>query len=356
MASLTDISSDNPQRRHRVRYPGKYPRRFEEKYKEHAPERYAETVAKVIASGKTPAGTHRPIMVGEILEALVPKSGEIGVDCTVGYGGHAAHLLPRLLPGGRFLGLDTDPIELPKTETRLRALGFGPDVLSVHRGNYAGLSRVLTAAGLSGVDLILADLGVSSMQLDDPGRGFSAKFEGALDMRMNPSHGQPASALLQRLNEEQLARILSDNADEPRASTLAAVLAGRSFASTTALAGAIRAALPGINRAEQELSERRVFQALRIEVNDEFSALEALLRQVPERLNPKGRVAILSFHSGEDRRVKKAFEAGLRSGCYAAIAPEVIRASAEERYANPRSASAKLRWAQRGPEATPELH
>src|ERR1044071_6808918 len=154
--------------RRRVRYSGKYPRRFEEKYKERDPSRYSDTVAKVLASGKTPAGTHRPIMVAEILEVLAPKAGELAVDCTLGYGGHAEEILARLRPDGRLIGLDADPIELPKTEARLRAAGFGPELFTAVRSNFAGLPKVLAGANLSGADCILADLGVSSMQLDDP--------------------------------------------------------------------------------------------------------------------------------------------------------------------------------------------
>jgi 16S rRNA (cytosine1402-N4)-methyltransferase len=334
-------------RRRRPRYAGRHPRRFEEKYKEHHPARYSDTVAKVLASGKTPAGTHRPIMVAEILEILSPKPGEAAIDCTLGYGGHAQELLPRLQPGGRLLGLDVDPLELPKTEMRLRALGFGPDIFTAQRGNFAGLPQVLARAGLRGADVILADLGVSSMQIDDPARGFSVKLEGPLDMRMNPQRGQPASALLQRIRPDALAELLAENADEPHAPALAAALAGRSFATTALLAAAIRAALPRVNREECDLSIRRVFQALRIAVNDEFSALATFLRVLPACLNPGGRAAVLTFHSGEDRRVKRAFAAGLRDRLYAEIASEVIRPNPAERRANPRSTPAKLRWARR---------
>jgi 16S rRNA (cytosine1402-N4)-methyltransferase len=333
--------------RRRPRYAGKYPRRFEEKYKEHDPERHGDTVAKVLASGKTPAGTHRPIMVAEVLAALAPQPGDVAVDATLGHGGHAQELLARLRPGGRLLGLDADPIELPKTEARLHALGFRPAEFTAHHSNFAGLPRVLAAAGLAGADCVLADLGVSSMQLDNPARGFTAKFAGPLDLRINPRHGQPASALLARLKAAELAAALAENADEPNAALLAPALAGRLFATTTELARAVREALPRSGRDGAELAVRRVFQALRIAVNDEFSALDTFLRVLPSCLNSGGRVAILTFHSGEDRRVKKSFEAGLRAGIYAAIADEVIRPSPEERHANPRSASAKLRWARK---------
>lgn len=346
------LPDERPTRR--VRYAGKNPRRFRDKYKELDPARYADDVAKVLASGKTPAGTHRPIMVGEILAALAPRPGEIAADCTLGYGGHAGALLAALAPGGRLYGLDVDPIEQPRTERRLREAGFGPDIFQARQMNFAGLPKLLAAESLDGVDLVLADLGVSSMQLDDPERGFTFKADGPLDLRLNPSRGQSAAALLAKIDAPRLAAILSENADEPRAELFAdAILAARRagpIARSQQLADAIRAALAQFDaRAATadavSAAQRRVFQALRIEVNDEFGALDALLRVLPRCLKPGGRAAVLSFHSGEDRRVKKSFQAGLREGAYAAVSEAPIRASAEERRANPRSASAKLRWA-----------
>lgn len=303
---------------------------------------FPEVAAKVLASGKTLAGTHRPIMVAEILDVLAPKRGEVAVDCTLGYGGHAQEILPQC---GRLIGLDVDPIELPKTEARLRALGFGADVFTARRSNFAGLPKALAGEGIAGVDMILADLGVSSMQLDDPVRGFSVKSDGPLDMRMNPRRGQPASVLLKTLEADELAALLGENADEPHADVLSRALAGRRFATTIEIGRAVRAALPRVHDDECEASVRRVFQALRIAVNDEFGALDMLLRDLPACLNRGGRVAVLTFHSGEDRRVKKSFLAGLRDGIYRDVARDVIRASADERRANPRSTSAKLRWA-----------
>ena len=337
-------AAPEPVHRRRVRYNGKNPRRFEDKYKELDPLRHADTIAKVIASGKTPAGMHRPIMVDEILAILKPQPGEIAVDCTLGYGGHSREILALLQPGGRLLGLDADPLELPKTEARLRTAGYGTEAFTAHRSNYAGLSKILSGAGIPGVDCILADLGVSSMQLDQPDRGFSTKHQGPLDMRMNPLSGQSAADLLARLSPDEFRVLLRDNADEPAAELLGQALAGRRFDTTGSLAAAVRLALP--QKAEAaELTLRRVFQALRIAVNNEFSSLEMLLRSLPAALNSGGRVAILTFHSGEDRRVKKAFEAGQRDGHYSAISSEIITASFKEKHDNPRSSCAKLRWA-----------
>ena len=338
----------SPIHRRRPRYSGKYPRHFSEKYKEQNSDRYTETASKILGSGKTLAGSHRPILVDEILAVLDPRPGETVVDCTLGHGGHAEQILARLSPGGKLIGIDTDPIELPKTEKRLRSLGFENNVLSLHRSNYAGIPQILASNGLASVDGILADLGVSSMQLDDPGRGFSLREDGPLDMRMNPLKGQSASLWLQRVEKNTLTRILEANSDEPHAKELSQALAGKSIPTTLQLKRAIQSALEKrLGRDEILLSMRRVFQAIRIEVNEEFTALETLLRLLPSILRSSGRVAVLTFHSGEDRRVKKAFEEGYRRGDYIEIAKEVTRSSAEERRANPRSASAKLRWAKR---------
>jgi len=345
---------DAPHRR-RPRYPGRNPRRFGDKYKEHDPARFPDTVAKVVASGKTPAGTHRPVLVAEVLEALRPAPGLVAVDATLGFGGHAEALLPRLLPGGRLVGLDADPIELPRTEVRLRGLGFGEDVLALRRSSFAGLPKVLSGLGLGTVDLLLADLGVSSMQLDDPARGFTFREDGPLDMRMNPARGLSAAQLLARLTEARLAALLEENSDEPHAKEIAReVVAARGTGpvdTTAALADAVRravAALPERVREEEgDDPVRRTFQALRIEVNDELGALRALLAALPSCLAPAGRVAILTFHSGEDRLVKKAFQSGARGGLWADWSREPVRPGPEEIRANPRARPAKLRWALR---------
>jgi 16S rRNA (cytosine1402-N4)-methyltransferase len=339
----------------RPRYSGKNPRRFEEKYKEHQPERYADDVAKIIASGKTPAGSHRPIMVAEILAALAPKPGDLAVDCTLGYGGHTTELLRATQPGGKLLALDVDPIELPKTESRLRDQGFGPEVFLTRLSNFAGITKALNAVQWPGADVVLADLGVSSMQIDDPARGFTFKAEGPLDLRLNPQRGQSAAELLAKIDVAKLAGLLVENSDEPHAELLARAIVTarerRPIQTTTQLAQLLREALQTLPKQvrdeEGDSPVRRTFQALRIAVNDEFGALDALLRQLPGALKSGGRVAFLTFHSGEDRRVKKAFQAGHREGIYSAINDEVIRPTLEEVRSNPRASSAKLRWAVR---------
>ncbi len=339
----------------RVRYKGKNPQRFEDKYKELNPERYADTVAHVLAGGKTPAGQHVPIMLDEIMQALSVQPGERVVDCTLGYGGHAAELLQAVQPSGCLLAVDQDPIELPKTETRLRSAGFPAESLQCERTNFVALRGVLGKIGWhEGADAILADLGVSSMQIDNPARGFSFKHQGPLDMRMNPNKGVSASAWIKQLNELELANLLRENADEPNAALLASALANQELLTTGELAHAIQQALPkSFDEDRIKLSQRRVFQALRIAVNDEFKVLDGWLRGLPDCLRAGGRVAVLTFHSGEDRRVKKAFQTGLADGRYSAISESVIRASFSEQRDNPRASSAKLRWAVRAPSASP---
>jgi 16S rRNA (cytosine1402-N4)-methyltransferase len=340
-----------PVHRRRVRYSGKNPRRFDQKYKELNAERYPDEVAKVLASGKTPAGQHVPIMVDEVLESLAPQPGDLAVDCTLGYGGHTCALWQAIQPGGHLLSLDADPIEIVRTEARLRSSGLTVETFTTRRCNFAGLTKALVEQGWhEGVDVIFADLGLSSMQIDNPARGFTFKSDGPLDMRMNPQRGVSASQWLTEISEVKLTALLEENADEPNAALIAKSLCQRvktaPLASTRALAEAVKQALPPRTSSDDvDATVRRVFQAVRIAVNEEFSALDSLLRAIPTALKAAGRVAVLTFHSGEDRRVKKAFQEGLRSGVFAEISAEVIRASAEEQRANPRSSPAKLRWA-----------
>jgi len=334
-------------RTRRVRYAGKNPRAFYEKYKELNPERFPADVEKIVASGKTPAGMHLPIMVAEVLDCLRPEAGDVAVDCTLGGGGHARAILEHIRPGGRLIGLDVDPLEQPRTEARLRADGFGSDVFVARQATFAGLPQVLAAEGIASVNVAIADLGVSSMQIDNPDRGFSYKAAGPLDMRMNPSRGESAWQLLERLDEDALSAVL-----------IAQVLKRTPVKTTDALERLVHTTLnttcPQLAKTDVRMSVRRTFQALRVAVNQEFSSLEALLRALPLSLAPGGRVAIITFHSGEDRRVKKAFQAGARAGVYAEVAKEVVRSAKEETFANRRAAAAKLRWAVRAASSGPQ--
>lgn len=346
------MSEDKAVHKRRPRYKGRNPRRFEERYKEQNPEKYAEAVEHIIAKGQTPAGTHRPICVAEILDVLNLKPGEVALDATLGYGGHSQELLAKVSPGGRLFAVDVDPIELPKTEARLRAQGFDDDTLIVRQMNFAGVRSLLYEAG-GGFDGILADLGVSSMQIDNPERGFTFKADGPLDLRLNPNRGDSAAVLLKKVSTTDLQRLLTENADEPFARDIAQAIKAHQdpIETTTALAAVVtetlKRARPKPLESATRKSVQRTFMALRITVNEEFSVLDRFLQILPHCLNPGGRVAILSFHSGEDRRVKKAFAYGAQLGTYSKISDAPIRPSAEECRANPRASCAKLRWAVR---------
>jgi 16S rRNA (cytosine1402-N4)-methyltransferase len=294
------------------------------------------------------ASPHRPIMVDEVIHCLRPAPGDVAVDCTLGGGGHAQAILEQIQPGGRLIGFDSDPLELPRTEARLRAAGFSSETFIARHGNFARLPELLAAEEVEAADIILADLGVSSMQVEDPARGFSYQ-PGPLDMRMNPSQGEPAWQLLDRLSETTLAALLTDHADEPHAALIAGLIKRTPIKTTHALERLVRLglnqALPDLAKAGVKMSVRRTFQAIRIAVNDEFAALDVLLRSLPHCLAAGGRVAVLTFHSGEDRRVKKAFQAGARAGHYSEVSGAVIRSTKEETFSNRRAAAAKLRWA-----------
>ena len=335
----------------RVRYKGTHPRNFREKYKELDPEKYQADVEKIIQSGKTPAGTHIPIMVDEILEVLDIRPGQIGYDATLGYGGHTRKMLEKLEGQGHLYATDVDPIESEKTRKRLEVAGYGPDILTIRRMNFADLDQV--APGVQ-FDFVLADLGVSSMQIDNPERGFTFKYDGPLDLRLDPTSGVSAAERLRELDQEELTAMLVENSDEPYADRIARAIMrvyqrGGSVDTTKQLAAIIENALSFLPPAERKetvkKSCQRTFQALRIDVNSEFEVLYAFLEKLPGVLKPGGRAAILTFHSGEDRLVKKAFKQQLKEGVYSAISEEVTRPSAEECFRNPRARSTKLRWA-----------
>lgn len=336
----------------RVRYKGTHPRTYAEKYKEHNPDKYKDTIEKVISKGSTPAGMHISICVKEILDFLQIQPGQTGLDATLGYGGHTLEMLKCLKGQGHIYGLDIDPIEIKKTTKRLESQGYGTDVLTTINTNFQNIDEVAKEYGP--FDYILADLGVSSMQIDNPDRGFTYKFEGPLDLRLNPEKGISAAERIADISVDELEGMLIENADEPYAYEIAkAIVAknrgGQKIQTTTELKNVIEQTLsfiPNKDRKEAvKKSCQRVFQALRIDVNNEFEVLYDFLEKLPDALAPGGRVAILTFHSGEDRLVKKAFKEGKRLGLYSDVARDVIRPSAEECRVNPRAKSTKMRWA-----------
>ena len=338
----------------RVRYKGTHPRKYQEKYKELNPEKYQRDVEKILQQGKTPAGMHIPICVEEILQFFDIQPGQIGLDATLGYGGHSRRMLEKLGGQGHLYATDVDPIESEKTRLRLGQLGYGPEILTVRRMNFAELDQV--APGVA-YDFVLADLGVSSMQIDNPARGFTFKQEGPLDLRLDPTAGVPAAQRLRELSREELAAMLVENADEPYAEQIAAAVRARlrkggAIETTRELAETVAGALCFLPPRERKEAEKkacqRTFQALRIDVNNEFEVLYRFLEKLPGVLKPGGKVAVLTFHSGEDRLVKKSFQALARQGVYCAVAKEVIRPSAQECVKNPRARSTKMRWAIRG--------
>jgi 16S rRNA (cytosine1402-N4)-methyltransferase len=313
-----------------------------------------------VVQRSTPPGEHRPVLLGEVLSVLDPAPGSVVVDCTTGWAGHAVELLRRVGPTGRMIGLDLDPENLPRARERLAALGLP---FALHHSNFAALPTVLAAEGVDGVDGLLADLGMSSMQVDDPERGFSYARDGPLDMRMDRSRGRTAAQVLATIPEEELARALREYGDEPEAERVAALLVtARTQGALQRTSDIARVLLGAQHKPGQKQRWRlhpapgrwnlhpaaRTFQALRILVNRELGNLGQLLRVLPEVLRPGAAAAVISFHSGEDRLVKAAFRDGLRAGLYTAVSAEPVRAGSEERLANPRSRSAKLRWARRG--------
>ncbi|WP_026393328.1 16S rRNA (cytosine(1402)-N(4))-methyltransferase RsmH [Acetobacterium malicum] len=345
---------DNQEQKHqrRPRYKGTHPKAYKDKYKELQPEKYADTVEKVMQKGSTPAGMHRSICVDEILEFLAIKPGQTGLDATLGFGGHTQAMLKCLEGQGHLYATDVDAIELPRTQKRLEDNGYGPEILTIRHLNFSQIDEIVRESGP--LDFVLADLGVSSMQIDNPERGFSFKFEGPLDLRLNPEKGISAAERLKTISEDELEGMFIENADEPNAAPIArAIIAQRNkgieIATTTQLQEIINAALkkiPGSNSKEaMKKTCQRCFQALRIDVNDEYEVLYEFLEKLPDVLAPGGRVAILSFHSGEDRLVKKSFQRCFREGIYREVAPGPLRPSAAECNANGRARSAKLRWA-----------
>lgn len=346
------MANHEQEHQRRVRYQGTHPKHFNEKYKELQPEKYPETVNKVIQKGSTPAGMHISICVAEILDFLQIKPGQRGLDATLGYGGHTEEMLKCLNSQGHLYALDVDAVEMAKTAQRLRERGYNEDILTVRQLNFGDIEQLAETAGK--VDFVLADLGVSSMQIDNPSRGFSYKKDGPLDLRLNPENGISAAERLKSITREELCGLLIENSDEPYAAEIAqaitaAIRKGAAIATTSQLRQVIAAALSFLpaeqRKAELKKSCQRTFQALRIDVNCEFEMLHQFLEKLPDVLSAGGRAAILTFHSGEDRLVKKSFQRLFRAGVYREIATEVIRPSASECSRNSRARSAKMRWA-----------
>lgn len=336
----------------RVRYKGKYPKKFEEKYKELQPEKYKDTIEHVIQKGNTPVGMHISIMVKEIIDFLNIQPGEIGFDATLGYGGHTKAMLKCLNGKGHIYATDVDPEESDKTKKRLADQGFGEDLLTVKLQNFCTIDEIAKEVG--GFDFILADLGVSSMQIDNPKRGFSFKVDGPLDLRLNQEAGISAAERLDTITRDELAGMLYENSDEPYCEELAKAITdeirkGNRIDTTTKLRQVIEKTLDFLPEKEKKDTIKktcqRTFQALRIDVNREFEVLYEFMEKLPDALRPGGRVAILTFHSGEDKLVKKALKEGYKAGIYSDYAKDVIRPSAQECVQNGRARSTKMRWA-----------
>lgn len=295
---------------------------------------------------------HIPVLLQPVLDVLKPRPGQIIVDCTLGLGGHSSFLLKHITPGGKLIGIDFDQGNIEMARRRLEAIPGGN--FELFHNNFAALAQVLGQAGISQIDGLLADVGVASPQIDDPARGFSYKKPGPLDMRMDTSRGQPASALINRMSEHEMARAFLEYGDETDAPKIAAAIVDyrktKPIETTQELMAIVCKArdFTLLRAAGAKLHPAaRTFQALRILTNRELGNLENLLRILPTYLKPGGVAAIISFHSGEDRRVKHAFKEGYKEGLYDSISEEPIIADEEEKSQNPRSRSAKLRWAKR---------
>ena len=357
------METTNPVHRRRPRYKGTHPTKFSEKYKELNPEKYAGTAEHVIEKGGTPAGMHIPICVKEILDFFQIQPGQVGLDTTLGYGGHTLEMLKCLKGQGHIYGLDVDPIESAKTRDRLARQGYGPEILTVIHTNFANLDQVAREHGP--FQFILADLGVSSMQIDNPERGFSYHADAPLDMRMS-QQGVSARDLVNGLSEQELADVIFRYGEDRNARRIArGIVEAREqqpLETTGQLAEVIKASVPAKVRRSEGHPARKTFQALRIAVNGELDRLQEGLEAAFSLLKPQGRLAVITFHSLEDRIVKTglaAFAKGCTCPpdfpvCVCGKTPDVklisrkpILPTAEEIAENPRARSAKLRAAEK---------
>jgi 16S rRNA (cytosine1402-N4)-methyltransferase len=296
----------------------------------------------------------------EVLALLKPAPGEIALDCTLGFAGHARAIMERVAPTGRLIGLEWDGDQLERARALVEGTGLP---FALHHANFAGAARILAQENVEAVDLLVADLGMSSMQVDDPERGFSYVRDGPLDMRMDRTRGKTATAVLATISQDDLAAALEHLGDEPQANDIARAIVEarkvRPILRTTELAAIIAGAagqpasresgwrLHPTKKNWQSHPAARTFQALRILVNRELANLQELLRTLPQLMKPGGRVAIISFHSGEDRMVKNALRQQKEAGWWTEVAAEPVRPSEQEKLTNPRSRSAKLRWSVR---------
>jgi 16S rRNA (cytosine1402-N4)-methyltransferase len=293
---------------------------------------------------------HVPVLLQPAIEFLAVQRGGTYVDATLGLGGHSWEIAKRLGAKGRLIGFDKDPAALQRARERLtdpppKLASDWPEIELVH-GSFAGLAQHAAPAAADGV---LADLGVSSMQLEDAARGFSFQAEGPLDMRMNPHSGLTAEQVVNRFDERELAGAIYEFGEERRSRRIArAIVRARPIRTTAQLAEVISAAARPMNQVERRIHPAtRTFQALRILVNRELDDLWALLSAAPQVLRPGGRLVIISFHSLEDRMVKDALRDGARAGWYRVLTKKPVIAGEEEIAGNPRSRSAKLRAAER---------
>lgn len=313
---------------------------------------------------------HRPVLVQEIIELLQPVSGTTFVDCTTGTGGHSLAILPHLTPsdivskqGGRFIAIDRDAAALAQAKSRLTE--FHSQVIFA-QDSFGRLPEVLAEQGIAQVHGLIADLGMSSLQVDDPARGFSFRHEGPLDMRMDQRGSLTAAEIIRTYAEDELAALLQEVGQERWARRIANRIvqarARQPITTTTQLAQIIAEAVPGRRLSRHSPRWRRsaaprgrgglhpatrTFMALRIAVNQEIDALTQLLKSLPDVLLPGGRAAIITFHSLEDRLVKHTFAAAAREGVYRLLTKKPVRPSEQEEASNPRSRSAKLRAVER---------
>ena len=318
--------------------------------------RFSTKKPPIRAIGKTKPGTHRPVLYREVIETLSPKPGDVAADCTLGYGGHARRIMEKLGPSGVLVGFDVDQAEQQKTIKRLSDLNA--ELKAVNR-NFREIATVMRELGIDGFDVILADLGISSMQVDDASRGISYKADGPLDMRMDMRLEKTGADILLEYSEQQLSTIFDKYSDEPDHEVIAKWIIGQRQAKPIETVNELlRLVLNAKGHTEKTWAKAqktqrfgathpaaRVFQTVRIEVNDELGALRDLLASAPQCLKAGGRLGIISFHSGEDNMVRDSFTSQFEAGIYSQISTKSIRPTTGEVARNPRSSSARYRWA-----------